>query len=125
MRSSGPMAEPSRRTLTVFCHIWPNPWTGPATRRPVTVSMPAVVAVVASRSTGWAHASGSRGAFGCVAVMAGLLVPGQGQSTDGRDRGFGGVVDGDCLVEAGQRQDLAVVLVQPDGEEPLAPTLDP
>ena len=58
--------------------------------------------------------------LGLVAIDGRLLVmPGVAATA-----AAGVVVDADRLVEAGQREDLAVVLAQADGEEPLTLALD-
>jgi hypothetical protein len=41
MTSVGDASAPCSWTRTVFCHILPNPWTGPTTRRPVTLRLTA------------------------------------------------------------------------------------
>src|SRR6188508_2113496 len=74
--ASGEWSSAGTRIANVFCHIWPKPWTGPATRLPVTVSWPELLAVVVRRSTGRAHDSWSRGARGSGVVMGALRVRG-------------------------------------------------
>ena len=41
MTSGGVTSAPVSSTRMVFCHILPKPWTGPTTRRPVTLRLTA------------------------------------------------------------------------------------
>jgi hypothetical protein len=41
MTSAGVTSAPRSSTRAVFCHILPKPWTGPTTRRPVTLRLTA------------------------------------------------------------------------------------
>src|SRR6478752_9103590 len=134
--SSGEWSSAGTRIANVFCHIWPKPWTGPSTRLPVTVSWPELFAVVVRRSTGRAHDAWSRGARGSGVVMGALRVRGAVRAAGvaalersggggGRERGRLVVVDRNGLVEARQREDLAVMLGEADGQELLPGALCP
>jgi hypothetical protein len=49
MTSAGPAWLPRSSTRMVFCHILPKPWTGPTTRRPVTLRLMASAGMSPSR----------------------------------------------------------------------------
>src|SRR6187551_2246228 len=112
MTSCGLIVEPSSGTRKVFCHICPNPWSGLATRLPVTLSTWAPATPSAdSRSTGLAQWAPSRD-VGASGALGGVFSVSVMSHSHGRDGRLFVLVDLDRLVEAGQRQDLAVVLGQ-------------
>src|SRR4051794_12436660 len=106
------MSAPSSRTVNVFCQSWPNPWRGPDTRLPDTASSFAPATPAAdSRSTGRAQLAASR-LTGSVVIgsVVGASMSASSSAGGGRHGGRFVVGDLDRLVEAGQREDLAVVL---------------
>src|SRR5688500_732461 len=107
MTSWGLIEEPSSGTRRVFCQSWPNPCNGPATRLPVTLSTVAPRPPSAeSRSTGLAQLEVSRDGV-AVGVVFSVSVMSHLHGCDGR---VFVAVDLDRLVEAGQGQDLAIVV---------------
>src|SRR5688572_24975587 len=107
MTSCGLIEEPSNGTRKVFCQSWPNPWSGPAARLPVTLStVPPMTPSAESRSTGFAQLAASRDAGAGVGVSSAIVM----SHLHGRNGRVFVAVDLDRLVEAGQGQDLAVVV---------------
>src|SRR4249919_3732590 len=94
----------------------PKPWIGDVGRLPATLiaGLPASTPVTSRERTGLAHPSGDRFS-GVLDMERSSLCSDAG---GGERLGFVGM-DADRLVEAGQVEDLAVVLVQPVREQAL------
>src|SRR5687768_6702280 len=108
MTSCGLIDEPSSGTRKVFCQSCPNPWSGPVTRLPLTLSTPAPTTWAESRSTGFAQWAASRETGASGGVFSANVM----SHLHGRHGRVFIAMDLDRLVEAGQRQDLPVVLGQ-------------
>src|SRR5664279_1211319 len=94
----------------------PKPWIGEVGRLPATLiaGPPSSTPETSRARTGLAQPSVVRGSDSLGMVVSPFA------SAAGRGERCGlVVVDADRLVEAGQVEDLAVVLVEPEGEQPL------
>src|SRR4029450_4563916 len=119
MTSAGATSAPRSSTRMVFCHILPKPWTGPTTRRPVTFRLTASAGTWPSWGvvTFLAQQAESRGSVAMVGSLSGRVGLGERLGL--------AVVDADRLVQAGQLEDLPVVLVQPERDQALALAVGP
>src|SRR3954451_8873012 len=127
MTACGVVSTPSSRTRNVFCQSWPNPWSGPDTRFPVTASSFAPTTPAADRrSTGFAQFASDRFVDAASAGGAGSFVSTiwvssvSGLSGSGGRSQHGGALvvhDLDGFVEASELEDLAVVIGQACGDE--------
>ena len=130
MTASGVVSTPSRRTVNDFCHSWPNPWSGPETR------LPGHGVVLRAGDAGgrqpvdrWAQFAASRlvgavlGSVGSIMARSPRLRPRRCQAVAATTAAAFVVDDLDRLVEAGQREDLAVVIGQAGRDQPPAAAL--
>src|SRR5215207_1192265 len=132
MTSAGVTSAPPSSTRIVFCHILPKPWTGPTTRRPVTFRFTAsagtspsfrVVTFLAQKAASLDASGAASSMVTGSSVVIGVLLRSWRVGV-GERLGLA-VEDADRLVQAGQLEDLPVVLIQPEGDQPLALAVRP